>query len=365
MSGFTRYYAPTTDYDEWKYRYFETLVSSGYIEDEDEYRSISGNLFSYDQTDYFNHEFNILIIDGTATYLKRYNYSGLPEHCCIFRNSYYFSSLKHNIEMDENELVYKVFSQDTPYIRSCDPGSQIIYAGFCDKTYNEFCVNLIDHEPHMTDEYLFYLKNICKTWARSIYARSGVPPEVDPTQAFTEKCTQDMNNPFCIDWILGIRDTNDGNLNAIADNILYAQPNIADYKCINVPKSIRNMANQHSTPYECWYAPCTQEPREKLTWENLKNRNLCRVTNCNITIDNLNISDKTQIDILCNNVEQLDKEEQKKNKELEIENTQFPTFKWTFLIFVIIIFVIYVTLSIIDYYKKEISDIKNTRIIRF
>lgn len=369
-NDFIKYIDPIT-YRELEFANIYTMNSIGLIQKQspdmsDKYRSVSGNLPSKSDTNYFNAEFEVLRIEGAVTHFLREEYTGLDYHCCLFKTPYYYSNLKTSTDMDETEIISRYQSSGSEYIRSCEPGMTDITGSLCDGAYYDYCVLNIKQLPTTLSDFDFDLIPICETWFRTLYLRDGGTLHFDPRNDMIDACSGNLNNnPYCKDWILGIRETDDPELNDIADQVLFSQHDIDQYPCLHLPKYITKQANQYSTSFECWYAPCTEEPRYKLSFQNLKNRNQCHISNCNITIGSINVGDKTKIDILCNNFETLTKEEQLNNKKYEENNTLFPLLKWTFLVSIIILFIIYLGFSFLDLIEPKIKDRKDTRIIKF
>lgn len=259
--------------------------------------------------------------------IVRTKYLGNKEFCCMNQINHYWTDKDLKIISDSQ-------TTETPNLVTCDPDTKII--GNCTEIFFNKCFNKnneINDKVELVCIKLF--KNLDDTVNKMMY----------------EDCKDNMVNDKvrCSLWMKILRLSKDPKLNALADNVLMNQKDKSFLKCLNIPKEILNEQLKHSIPLECWYGPCNREPIENLTSENLKKRKLCYNINCDISVNNFNISDKTTLNIICNNSKYITFEENLTNKKFETLDTFFVNLKLEFTVILIILFLIFLYYEFTNY----------------
>lgn len=179
----------------------------------------------------------------------------------------------------------------------------------------------------------------CKAWIRAQVQRKGRHFTNLYKLALDEKLRA---HEYVIAYAEALRDfaTDSNNYNKMADDIINSYSDeikYSEYKCAFPSFNIIEKEKNLKTPKECWYRDCALAPLYRLKLENIKKRELCNVTICDINIGALNISTQ-EIQIICKN--------KFNNQELDLSNTPIrqdienfffiPEFKNTILPFYLI-----------------------------
>lgn len=174
----------------------------------------------------------------------------------------------------------------------------------------------------------------CLTWIRAIVQRNSAYVKI---LANLFRVSEMRNSDYLICFMNALRDfaTEKNGYNNLADEIILGYSDEIkkeEYKCAFSSYDILEKQKMSQTPKECFYRECVISPRHKLLYANLKQRERCTNTVCDIDIKNLQMS-KQELQIICKN-----KFQQNRLETLEISTNKdikdiffVPTFQNTLL----------------------------------
>lgn len=211
---------------------------------------------------------NFLIIDKGQNYYdgSRSTYSDPPE-CCTTDQPYI---KKYNV------------------VLSCSDSTKTFDSDKCDDVMFNTCTTQSN--------------NKCTAWIRAQVERKG---KYFDQLAKISADYKIRNDPYVIAFIEALRDfaADGNNYNTIADQILDSYPpeiQNSEYKCAYPSSYIIEQEKRLQTPKECWYKECALVPLYKLRLSNIRRRDMCTITICDIDIKTLNMSVQ-DLQIICKN----------------------------------------------------------------
>lgn len=211
---------------------------------------------------------NFSIINKGQNYYDgaRYKYDNEPE-CCTSTQPYI---KKFNV------------------IVSCSNDTKTFETDRCDDVMYPVCTNERNEK--------------CKAWIGMQIERKG-----KYFNKIVEKFSNvDLrNDPYTIVVLESLRTfaTENNGYDLIADQILNSYPSDiqnTEYKCAFPSSYIIKKEEDLQTPKECWYKECVLSPVHKLRLSNIRRRDMCTFTVCDIDIKQLNMSVQ-DLQIICKN----------------------------------------------------------------
>lgn len=214
----------------------------------------------------FNDTFTI--IDKGQNYLDGYRnkYSDIEE-CCT------------------TDIIYK---KEYNAILSCSNDTKTFNNDFCDEIMYKTCIDKGGPK--------------CKVWIRAQVERKGKKFDSLYSLALKEEF---RSHDLTISFLESLRDfaTDTNKYNLLADAILDSYSDeikYKEYKCAFPISFIIDKEKYIKIPKECWFKDCSLSPLYKLKTENIRKRDLCNITICDININQLNMS-KQDVQIICKN----------------------------------------------------------------
>lgn len=211
---------------------------------------------------------NFQIIDKGQNYYDgvRLSYSDPPE-CCTTNQPYI---KKYNV------------------ILSCSESTKTFNSDKCDDIMFQTCTTKENEK--------------CKAWIRAQVERKGKYFD-ELSRIATHYDIRD--NQYVISFIESLRyfASDENNYNSLVDQILDSFPleiQEKEYKCAYPSSYIIGQEKMLQTPKECWYKECVLSPLHKLRTSNIRERDNCTITICDIDIRKLNMSVQ-DLQITCKN----------------------------------------------------------------
>ncbi|AKS26353.1 putative myristylated membrane protein 2 [Diachasmimorpha longicaudata entomopoxvirus] len=175
------------------------------------------------------------------------------------------------------------YERDQDDIFTCDPQSLDPQGVFCNEIMEKHCLE---------DDFI----SKCFLW---------IPSAVDnvnsPIHTFCKDETR-RNDKRCQIYYTSMRETSmkhSAEIDAIFNE--FSEEVKKEYLCMFPPASVLEDQKKTVTPYECWYKPCVLSPISELSSQNISKRQQCKLTICDIHIQELKTK-KSDIQIACNKV---------------------------------------------------------------
>ncbi|AUI80629.1 myristylated protein [White-tailed deer poxvirus] len=220
---------------------------------------------------------------GNLYNVIRSTYTNDTKYCC--------KNLKLKSYWKDSDGNISILYRPNTILNSCDPDLQ--NSGKCDSDLFSWC------QSNTSD------KNICNDWMYTMLSRDNTASET-LINKFISLCSKNADTPICEMFLHNLRAKNTESYDNVIDYILYLQSD--DFKntymrCSYPSTKTLEESLRYSEARECWDPECANANVNFLLTRNYKNLGLCTINRCNVSINHLNIDNKSKLRMACNNLD--------------------------------------------------------------